>query len=232
MDVNQILTGDDLMLFDSDKKSIAFATSHTISLNTEFVEVSSKTTGLYNDSLVNKLEWEITSDNLFSEVEFERLLEIWQSGETMDIYFGPKDTIQIFLIGEAITDPRGRSYYWSKNRTDDEIYYESGYATSNDSEIVLTPAGNFGGSYSLTSEMFSRWYYNNYGNSKYLFTTEFLSELPQGEAIDSPSDAWSPVPTKLWGGKAKIANITVNAASGDNATYSIVLKGTGIFTKI
>ena len=60
----QIIKGDDLMLFDAQGKSLAFATSHSLSINADSADVSSKDSGKWKANEVNKLGWEITSENL------------------------------------------------------------------------------------------------------------------------------------------------------------------------
>ena len=47
MDTTKILRGDDLMLFDSDMKSLAFATSHTLSVSGSTAEISCKDAGVW-----------------------------------------------------------------------------------------------------------------------------------------------------------------------------------------
>jgi len=147
MDTTKIVKGDDLMLFDSNKKSIAFATSHTLTLTAEVAEIQCKDSGIWKTAKVTKLGWEITSDNLYCEQDYNVLLNLWKAGTPIQVYFGTKSS------------------------------------TSTD-------------------------------------------------GINSPTVAWIASNSGLMGGKAIITNITVNAASGDNATYSITLQGVGEYETV
>ena len=69
----QIIKGDDLMLFDAQGKSIAFATSHSLSINADAADVSSKDSGVWKANEVNKLGWEITSENLYTSDAYDTL---------------------------------------------------------------------------------------------------------------------------------------------------------------
>lgn len=61
------IKGGDLMLF-VENKSIAYATSHTLEINADTVDVSNKDEGggNWSNSEVNMLNWAATSENLYS----------------------------------------------------------------------------------------------------------------------------------------------------------------------
>ena len=85
-----IIKGDDLMLFDESGKSLAFATNHTLSISADAVDVSSKDHGIYGASEVNKITWEITSENLYTENSYDELLEKMLERKPITVYFGTK----------------------------------------------------------------------------------------------------------------------------------------------
>ena len=87
---NTIIKGDDLMLFDKDKKSLAFATSHSLSISADAVEISSKDNGIWKANTVNKLSWEITSENLYTTTEYDKLFTSMISRTPIKVYFGVK----------------------------------------------------------------------------------------------------------------------------------------------
>lgn len=68
--MGSIMKGGDLMLFvkiGSSMKSIAFATSHKLSISGDSVETSTKdSSGKWTSKQVNKLNWNVTTDNLYS----------------------------------------------------------------------------------------------------------------------------------------------------------------------
>lgn len=86
----KLVKGDDLMLFDKDGKSFGYATAHTITLSGETVDVSSKDHGIWGASEVNKITWEITSENLYSDVAYEALFDIMMAREAITVSFGHK----------------------------------------------------------------------------------------------------------------------------------------------
>lgn len=79
------------MLFISENgtpKSIAFSTSHQLSQTAASTEISCKDAGIYGMNVVNKLNWEITSENLYSEGGFSQLNTIMQAMQPVVCYFG------------------------------------------------------------------------------------------------------------------------------------------------
>ena len=145
MDTTKIVRGDDLMLFDSEQKSIAFATSHTLTLTSDVTEISCKDSGIWKEAKVNKLGWEITSENLYSTEEYTKLYAKWTNATPIVAYWG----------------------------------------------------------------------------------TTYTSAAETGNGVDSPVSYWIPDPAPLSYGYVLITNLSVNAASGDNATFSVTLQGIG-----
>lgn len=119
MDTTKILRGDDLMLFDSNMKSLAFATSHTLSISGNATEISCKDAGVWTGSLVNKMSWEITSENLYCVESFKNLYNLMVLRQPITIYFGQAsqysdDGTQVSAVTdevkqEGINSPTG---YW------------------------------------------------------------------------------------------------------------------------
>jgi predicted secreted protein len=68
--MGKIIKGGDLMLFvkiGSTLKSIAFATSHKLSISGDAAETSTKdSSGKWTSKQVNKLSWTVSTDNLYS----------------------------------------------------------------------------------------------------------------------------------------------------------------------
>lgn len=87
---NTIIKGDDLMLFNSDKQSIAFATNHTLSITGDAVDVSSKDHGVWKGNSVNKLSWEISSENLYTEDGYDYMFEAMISRTPITVFWGTK----------------------------------------------------------------------------------------------------------------------------------------------
>lgn len=117
---NKIIKGKDLMLFDKDGHSYAYATNHTFSLTAETSDISSKDHGIWGAVEVSKYSWEITSENLFTSADYDDMFTAMLAGEAVLIRFGLKTT----PTGEAeklvVADGNTALPYW----TSDTTYYE------------------------------------------------------------------------------------------------------------
>lgn len=143
----QIIKGDDLMLFDEQGKSLAFATSHQLSISADAVETSSKDGGVWGSNEVNKINWEITSENLYTDNAYDELFSKMIAREAIKVYFGTKK--------------------------------------END---------------------------------------------PEKTVADGDYDAWTGA--KGYTGKVLITSLTANASTGENATFSVTLTGSGKINKV
>lgn len=118
-----IIKGDDLMLFDADGHSIAYATSHTFTLNGDTTDTSSKDHGIYGSSEVNKITWEITSENLFTDDAYDTLFDSMMSREPITVFFGHKTEND---PSKTVAD--GDYEYWTKTTVG--CYTGKAYITS------------------------------------------------------------------------------------------------------
>lgn len=89
---NQIIKGRDLMLFDSDGHSYAWATNHTLTITAETTDISSKDHGIWGGSEVARYTWEITSENLYSTEAYDEMFDTMLAGEPITVRFGLKQT--------------------------------------------------------------------------------------------------------------------------------------------
>jgi len=85
-----IIKGDDLMLFDSAGKSIAYATSHTLTITADAADISTKDHGIWKGSEVNKISWEISSENLYTDDSYDALFTAMLTRQPVKVYFGHK----------------------------------------------------------------------------------------------------------------------------------------------
>lgn len=86
---NTIVRGSDLMLF-YNGKSLAFATNHQLSLSGEAKETSSKDSGQWTSKMIGKLSWSITSDNLFTETDYDSMVDLWIARTPIEVIFTVK----------------------------------------------------------------------------------------------------------------------------------------------
>lgn len=71
---NEIINGSDLMVF-MGGKSIAYATSHSLSISAETNDVTSKDSGNgdWSAASIKKLSWECSTENLYSKEAYSQL---------------------------------------------------------------------------------------------------------------------------------------------------------------
>lgn len=86
----KIIQGRDLMLFDANSVSYAYATNHTLTLTAETSDVTSKDHGENSAIIISKYTWEITSENLFTVTDYDELFDKMVTGEKITVCFGRK----------------------------------------------------------------------------------------------------------------------------------------------
>lgn len=90
----KIIKGKNLMLFNDEGKSYAYATSHklTISAETSDTTPSSKdhSTGAWEELEVTKYSWEITSENLYTQDGYDTMFDAMITGKPINVKFGLK----------------------------------------------------------------------------------------------------------------------------------------------
>ena len=87
-----IIKGRDLMLFNSDGHSYAYATNHTFTMTAETSDITSKDHGVWGASEVSRVTWEITSENLYTSADYDTMFQSMTSGDPITIRFGLKQT--------------------------------------------------------------------------------------------------------------------------------------------
>lgn len=87
---NKIIKGRDLMLFDDGGKSYAYATNHTLSLSADSAEITSKDHGIWGASEITKISWELSTENLYTEVDYNKMFDAMIAAEPITVRFGLK----------------------------------------------------------------------------------------------------------------------------------------------
>ena len=85
--MEKIIKGDELMLF-NDEKSIAYATSHTLTINGNTIDISSKDHGFGGASEIGNITWEITSENLFTDKYYTLLFDAMLNKTQLTVALG------------------------------------------------------------------------------------------------------------------------------------------------
>lgn len=114
-----IWEGRDLMLFDSNGKSYAYATNHTVTLNFNTSDISSKDHGIWGSTTITNIGWEISTENLATE-EYNTLFNLSIAHEPITVKFGLKKD----EASEDILPADGDIEAWSINDTVGDIFYE------------------------------------------------------------------------------------------------------------
>lgn len=128
-----IQRGDDLMVFlvtgsgqQATTKSIAYATSHTLTLTAETASVNSKDHGIWTGNEVNKRTWEITSENLFTDEDYTTLFDAWAAGTKLNLVWAKKAEADNIVVADG-----DAANYTAKKTGSGTTYWEgSAYITS------------------------------------------------------------------------------------------------------
>ena len=141
--MEKIIKGDELMLFNGEK-SIAYATSHSLTINGNSIDISSKDHGYWGASEVGNITWEITSENLYTDKYYGELFDAMVSRNQLSVAFGFASNWDI----NGLVDATNAEYTLNKNKTyyTGKVYVTSLTANANSGEnatisITLTGCG-------------------------------------------------------------------------------------------
>ena len=144
---NKIIKGRDLMLFNSDGHSYAYATNHTLTITAETTDVSSKDHGVWGASEVSRYTWEITSENLYTTDEYDSMFDTMLAGNAITVRFGLK-TDQVDM-SKNVADGDTSLPYWTSQNTfyEGKVIITSLTANANNGDnatysITLTGTGS------------------------------------------------------------------------------------------
>lgn len=96
---NNYIFGEELQLF-LDGKSIAKAKTHTLTINSDTIDVSSKDDGFYGASIPGKINWEISAENIYTEKAFDDLYAKAQARQVFEVVFGRVTNYDANGLGE------------------------------------------------------------------------------------------------------------------------------------
>lgn len=140
--MEKIIKGDELMLFNGEK-SIAYATSHSLTINGNSIDISSKDHGYWGASEVGNITWEITSENLYTDKYYGELFDAMVTRSQLTVAFGFAsnwDVNGLSGTNAEYTLNKTKTYYTGK------VYVTSLTANANTGEnatlsITLTGSG-------------------------------------------------------------------------------------------
>lgn len=117
--MSNYIKGDELMLF-YNSYAFAYATSHQLSLSTSTIDINHKDAGFWGAKESGKLDWEITTENLYSDDDFDTLYDIYTAGEPVDVVFAKASNYS----PNGLESCGGDVAYWTPNSTN----YKTGKA--------------------------------------------------------------------------------------------------------
>jgi len=131
---SNIVKGQELMLF-QDGKSIAFATSHTLTITGNTTDISSKDHGFFTASALTSITWEISAENLYTDDAFNSYFDAMVNTRIpIEVVFGHyTDDTQLAINGIVSDDGSTGQESWTGPDTEnsDVVYYKgSAYITS------------------------------------------------------------------------------------------------------
>lgn len=134
-----ILKGDELQLF-YNGNAFAWATSHTLTLTGNTVDIATKDHGNWAASEIGNISWEITSENLYSDDDYDTLFDLMVQKEPIDVVFAKVSNYD----PNGLTRAGGNVSAWTYSQTN----YRTGKAVISS----LTANANTGenATYSLT----------------------------------------------------------------------------------
>ena len=141
-----VIKGSDLMLFVGGK-SIAYATNHTLTMTAETADISSKDHGIWGASEVSKYTWEISTENLFTAEDFDKMFESMIQGKPIQVRFGLK--IEQTDMSKNVADGETALPYWTSQNSfyEGKVIVTSLTANANNGEnatysVTLTGTGS------------------------------------------------------------------------------------------
>lgn len=107
--MQNIIKGDELMLF-KNNKSLAYATSHTLTITGNTIDVSSKDHGYWGASEIGNITWEITTENLYTDTDFDALFDAMVAKTPVTIIFGKAGNYNVNGLGNLANWTPGTVY--------------------------------------------------------------------------------------------------------------------------
>lgn len=118
---NTIVKGQELMLFQNGE-SIAFATSHTLTVTGNTTDISTKDHGFFAASSLTSITWEISSENLYTDGAYDKLFNAMvNKREPIDIVFGHYSNDKTVALG-GIADSAIAAWN-APTETSNTVYY-------------------------------------------------------------------------------------------------------------
>lgn len=113
--MKNVTKGNELMLF-LDNKSLAQATSHSLSITGNTIDIASKDMGVFGASEIGTITWEITSENLYTD-DYHTLFSTMIARQPVTAVFGQPNNYNVNGLGDTST-------YWIPDASVGAKYYQ------------------------------------------------------------------------------------------------------------
>lgn len=120
MATSNIVKGDELQLFDAEGNTLAYATSHTLTITGNTTDISSKDHGFFGAVEVGSVTWEIQSENLYTDDGYDKMFDIMMAGKPVTVAFAKVGNYSV----NGLTSTGGDVAAWEP----DMANYRSGLA--------------------------------------------------------------------------------------------------------
>ena len=175
----KILKGDQIQLWDYDNGTLAYATSHTLTLTGNTTDISSKDHGWWTATSVGSLTWEITAECLYTYSNFDLLFNKMIHNEKIHLVWGEVDNYD--QNGLITTGGNVQRWISSPNFYSGYAMITSINANANTGEnatysVTFTGAGAFTKHETITDYMLQV-KYNNISDGMQLFNTLASSSI-------------------------------------------------------
>ena len=175
----KILKGDQIQLWDYNNGTLAYATSHTLTLTGNTTDISSKDHGWWAATSVGSLTWEITAECLYTYSDFDLLFNKMIRNEKIHLVWGEVDNYD----PNGLTTTGGNVQKWiaSPNFYSGYAMITSINANANTGEnatysVTFTGAGTLSRHETITYYMLQV-KYNNISDGMQLFNTLASSSI-------------------------------------------------------
>ena len=113
--MKQVTRGNEMMLF-LDGQSLALATSHTLTVTADTVDISTKDHGYWGASDIGNMSFEITSENLYVDTDYDKLFDAMLQKEPIDAVWGKAKNYDENGLGDSDSywDAPEDKYYTGK----------------------------------------------------------------------------------------------------------------------
>lgn len=113
--MKQVTRGNEVMLF-VDGQSLALATSHTLTVTADTIDISTKDHGYWGASDIGNMSFEITSENLYVDTDYDKLFDAMLQKQPIDVVWGKAKNYDENGLGDSDSywDSPEDKYYTGK----------------------------------------------------------------------------------------------------------------------